>query len=388
MKKYFVLILAVCISIGAAAQMGKVTAANNFIDQAALDKAKENLDVALVNEKSMTNPKTFITKGRLCQEVFKSDNPKFKALYDNPLDDAYSAYEKALELDPKGVIKKQLSVGSTYLLLGNDFITLGAQKYEAKDFEGALKAFEMNLKISSSELYIGIPDSAIYFNAGLAAYNGKMYDKAIPYFKKCTEIKYEAINSYLLEFQSYMFIEDKTNAEATLQRAFKAFPDNQDLLLNLVDFYMKNDKLDDAFSYINLAKGKDPNNYSLHWAEGVLYMKQEKFTEAIECLKKSVEINGELYETQYNLAVCYYNKAVEMLQKANEIMDATKYNVAAAEANAVFISAIPYFEKASSIKQDDVDALKNLKELYFRLRTVKPEYEVKYNETVKKLEGK
>ena len=139
MKKYFVLILAVCISIGAAAQMGKVTAANNFIDQAALDKAKENLDVALVNEKSMTNPKTFITKGRLCQEVFKSENPKFKALYDNPLDDAYSAYEKALELDPKGVIKKQLSVGSTYLLLGNDFITLGAQKYEAKDFKEHLK---------------------------------------------------------------------------------------------------------------------------------------------------------------------------------------------------------------------------------------------------------
>jgi tetratricopeptide (TPR) repeat protein len=388
MKKFFVLILAVCISIGAAAQMGKVTAANSFIDQGALDKAKEAIDVALVNEKSMTNPKTFLAKGRLCQEVFKSDNPKFKALYANPLEEAYAAYEKANQLDPKGTIKNQMKLNNTYGSLGNDYIVLGAQLYEAKDFEGALKAFEQNLKISTSELYIGVADSAIYFNAGLAAYNGKMYDKAIPYFKKCTEIKYEAINSYLLEFQSYMLMEDKANAEATLQRAFKAFPDNQDLLLNLVDFYMKNDKLDDAFSYINLAKSKDPNNYSLYWAEGVLYMKQEKFTEAIVSLTKSVEINGEMYETQYNLAVCYYNKAVEMLQKANEIMDAAKYNVAAAEANAVFISAIPYFEKASSLKPDDTDALKNLKELYFRLRNVKPEYETKYNEIVKKLEGK
>jgi tetratricopeptide (TPR) repeat protein len=388
MKKYFVLIIAICISIGAAAQMGKVTAANSFIDQNALDKAKEAIDVALVNEKSMNNPKTFATKGKLCQEVFKSDNPKFKALYANPLDDAYAAYEKALELDPKGNIKKQFSINSTYLLLANDFITQGGQKYEAKEYEAALKSFEMNIKISASEIYIGVTDSAIYFNAGLAAYNGKMYDKAIPHFKKCTELKYEPVNSYLLEFQSYIFLEDKANAEATLRRGFTEYPDNQDLLLNLVDFYMKNDKIKEAFANIEIAKVKDPNNYSLHWAEGVLYMKQEKFTEAIECLTKSVAINGELYETQYNLAVCYYNKAVEMLSKANEIMDATKYNVAAAEANAVFVTAIPYFEKASSLRPEDVDALRNLKELYFRLRTVKPEYETKYAETVKKLEGK
>jgi hypothetical protein len=54
----------------------------------------------------------------------------------------------------------------------------------------------------------------------------------------------------------------------------------------------------------------------------------------------------------------------------------------------VFTNAIPYFEKASSIKPEDVDAMRNLKELYFRLRTIKPEYEAKYNEIMKKLEGK
>jgi tetratricopeptide (TPR) repeat protein len=77
-----------------------------------------------------------------------------------------------------------------------------------------------------------------------------------------------------------------------------------------------------------------------------------------------------------------------LFQKANEIMDAAKYNTAVGEANAVFIKAIPYFEKANQLKPDDVDALKNLKELYFRLRTVNPQYEAKYNEIMKKLEGK
>ena len=388
MKKFLVLILAICISIGAVAQMGKVTSAISFMDQGALDKAKDALDQAFLNEKSKDNPKTYAAKGKLCQEVFKSENPKFKALYANPLEEAYLAYQKAIELDPKGSIKKQFSLNNTYQLLGNDFITEGVKKFEAQDYEAALKSFEYNIKVASSDVYLGVIDSGIYFNAGLAAYNGKIYAKAIPYFKKCIEMKYENTMPYFLEYQSYMALKDTVNAGETLQGAFKAYPDNQDVILQLVDFYMKNNKLQDAFSYINLAMSKDPNNYSLHWAKGVLYMKQEKYDEAIVCLTKSVELKGDLYDTQFNLGVCYYNKAVELFQKTQEIMDVAKYNAALGEANAVFINAIPYFEKANSIKTDDVDALRNLKELYYRLRTVKPEYQAKYDETVKKLEGK
>jgi tetratricopeptide (TPR) repeat protein len=388
MKKFIMLFLATCISLGAIAQMGKVTSAASFIDQGILDKAKAAMDEALVNEKSKDNPKTWATKGRLCEEVAKTENPKFKTLYATPLEDAYAAYQKALELDPKGGIAKQLKISNTYVLLGNSFINQGAQAFEAKDYERAYNSFEFVIKLASSDLYIGVLDTGIYFNAGLAAYNGKMWDKAIPYFQKCADMKYEGTMPYLLIYQSYMEKNDLVNAELTLKKAFEAFPDDQDVLLNLVDHYLKNDKIDEAFAYIKLAKAKDPNNASLSWAEGVLYMKQEKYDEAIVALTKSVEVNPKLYETQFNLGVCYYNKAVGMFTKANEIMDAAKYSVAVGEANLVFIKAIPYFEKASTIKTDDVDALKNLKELYFRLRTVNPEYEAKYNELLKKLEGK
>jgi tetratricopeptide (TPR) repeat protein len=388
MKKFFVLITAICISVGVVAQMGKVTSAVGFIEQGALDKAKEALDQAFLNEKSMNNPKTYATKGKLCQEVFKSENPKFKTLYNDPLDEAYAAYEKALQLDTKGSLAKQFKLNQTYLLLGNDLITQGVQRFEAKNFEGALKSFELNIKIASSDIYIGLIDSGIYFNAGLAAYNGELYAKAIPYFKKCTEMKYEKTMPYFLEFQSYMALKDTTNGEEVLKSAFKVYPDNQDVILQLVDHYMKCNRLSEAFSYLNIAKGKDPNNHSLFWAEGVLYMKQEKYSEAIVSLTKSVELKGDLFDTQFNLGVCYYNKAVEMFQKTQDIMDAAKYNAALAEANAVFINAVPYFEKAASIKPEDIDALRNLKELYYRLRTVKPEYQTKYDEIVKKLDKK
>jgi tetratricopeptide (TPR) repeat protein len=185
-----------------------------------------------------------------------------------------------------------------------------------------------------------------------------------------------------------MGLKDMANAEATLKKVFTLYPDDKDVVMQLVDFYINNNKLEDAYASIKLAKSKNPNDHTLYWAEGVIYMRQDKYDEAITALTKAIELKGDQYDTQFNLGVCYYNKAVEMFQKANEIMDAAKYNVAVGEANAVFIKAIPYFEKASQLKPDDIDSLKNLKELYFRLRNVNPQYEAKYNEIMKKLEGK
>jgi len=387
MKKLFCIITAISITCDTFAQMGKVNTALSYIDQGMLDKAKEALDQALVNEKSKDNPKTWVAKGRLAQEVFRSDNPKFKSFYEDPLQEALAAYEKALELDTKGSIEKQLKLNNTYVQLGNDFITQGVQRFEAQDYEGALKSFESNIKIATSDLYIGVPDTGIYFNAGLAAFNAKIYDKAIQYFQKCADMKYEGPTPYFLIYNCYRELKDMANAESILKKAAELFPDNQDVLLNLIDFYMANDKISEAFSYLEMAKSKNPNDYTLLWAEGVLYMKQEKYDEAIESLKKSVELKGDEYNTQFNLGVCYYNKAVAMFQKANEIMDVPTYNAAINEANNVFVQAIPYFEKAATIKKDDPDSLRNLKELYFRLRTVYPEYESKYQEVVKKLES-
>jgi tetratricopeptide (TPR) repeat protein len=388
MKKFLSLFLAISVSLGAFAQMGKVTSAMSFIDQGLLDKAKEALDQAFVNEKSKNNPKTFFAKGRLCQEVFKSENPKYKALYANPLDTAYAAYEKALKLDPKGSIEKQMKLNSTYLSLGNDYINQGVKEFEAKNYETALTSFENNIKIATNPIYVGAIDTGIYFNAGLAAYNAKLYEKGIPHFQKCIELKYEGSTPWFLLYNSYMNIKDLANAEITLKKMFEIYPDDKDVIMQLVDYYINQNKPEDAHSYIDKAKVKNPNDHSIWWAEGVIYMRQDKYDEAIASLNKSIEIKGDQYDTQFNMGVCYYNKAVEMFQKANEIMDVTKYNAAVAEANKVFIKAIPYFEKANSLKVDDVDALKNLKELYFRLRTVNPEYEAKYNAIMKKLGGK
>jgi tetratricopeptide (TPR) repeat protein len=368
MKKFFLLIAAVSISLGAMAQKGKVTSALSYIDQGILDKAKDALDQALANEATANWFNTYFAKGRLCQATFDSKDPKIKAYYANPLEEAYNSYEKALELDPKGQIKKKILTGSIYNKLAVSLYTQGSEDFENKDYAGALKAFQTQIKITESDLYVGAVDTGMYYNAGLAAVNSGKYDDAIKYFQKCADMKYMGITPYFQMSEAYLNKGDTANAESTLTGLTSKFPDDKNVTLQLIDLYIKGGKNAEAQKYIKVAKEADPTNYSLYFAAGIIFLNENKYDEAIPELQKSIELKGDVYDTQYGLGAAYINKAADMFKAANDIMDVKKYSDAIDAANAVYAKALPYMEKALELKPDDIYTMRSLQELYYRLK--------------------
>jgi len=368
MKKFILLIAAVSISFGAMSQKGKVTSALGYIEQGQLDKAKEDIDLALANENTINWPNTYYAKGKLCQASFESENPKFKELYKDPLAEAYEAYEKALELDPKGTIKKKIITGMSYITLANDLFADGSARFEAKDYAGSLKSFETQIKISESDKYAGAIDTGMYYNAGLAAINAGNQNEAIKFFEKCTEMKYLGIQPYYQIYQSYLGLGDSTKAESVLKNLPNIFPGDKTITLQLIDLYIKSNRHEEALKYIKVAKEVDPTNSTLYFAAGIMFLNQSKYDMAIEELTKSIELNPEVYDAQYGLGASYINKAADMFVKANEIMDAKKYSDAIDEANAVYSKALPYMEKAYELNPEDVYSMRSLQELYYRLK--------------------
>ncbi len=386
MKKFFLLIAAISISIGAMSQKGKVTSALSYIDQGVLDKAKEAIDAALINEASMDWANTYFAKGKLCQATYKSDNPTFKKFYSDPLGEAYTAYEKSMELDPKGGMKKKIITNMIYNGLAVDLFNQGSAKFEAKDYEGALKSFETQIKITESDKYAGAVDTGMYYNAGLAAVNSSKYDQAIKYFEKCAELKYMGITPYYQIYESYMGLKDTVKAEKTLLDLPKLFPNDKNITLNLIDLYIKSSKYAEALKYIKMAKENDPNNYSLYFAGGIIFLNQNKYDEAIPELEKSIELKGDLFDTQYGLGAAFINKAAEMFKAANDIMDVKQYSEAVEKANAIYSKALPYMEKAHELKADDLFAMRSLQELYYRLKAKDPSLAPKYDAIKAKLQ--
>ncbi len=382
MKKFLLLIAAVSISIVAMPQKGKVTSALGYIDQGALDKAKEAIDQALVNESTISWPNTYFAKGKLCQATFKSDNPKYKAFYTDPLGESYAAYEKAMELDPKGGVKKKIITGQVYSELALDFFNQGSSQFEAKEFAASLKSFEAQIKIAESDKYIGAIDTGMYYNAGLAAVNSSNYNAAIKLFEKCAEMKYLGITPYFQIYESYLGLGDTIKAESVLTGLNEKFPGDKNITLQLIDLYIKSNKHDEAQKYIKVAKESDPTNSTLWFAAGIMYLNQSKYDEAIEELTKSIELNPNVYDAQYGLGAAYINKASDMFVKANEIMDVKKYSDAIDEANKIYAKALPYMEKAYEINPQDVYAMRSLQELYYRLKMTD-----KYNAIKAKLDA-
>lgn len=385
MKKFYSLLLVVCISLGALAQKGKVTSALSFIDQGALDKAKEALDQAFVHEKSKDWFNTYFAKGKLCQAVYKADDPKFNSFYADPLAEAYAAYEKAISLDTKGGTKKKIITNMVYNSLALDLYAQGSKKFEEKDFASALNSFATQIEITESDKYAGAIDTGMYYNAGLAAINSQKYEAAIKYFQTCTEMKYLGITPHIQIYESLMGLGDTIKAEAYLLDLPNKFPGDNQVTLQLIDFYLKADKPDQAQKYIEIAKAADPNNYSLYFAAGIMNLNQNKFDEAITELTKSIEIKNDLYDTQYGLGAAYINKAADMFLKANDIMDVNKYTVAIDEANTVYAKALPYMERALELKPDDTFTLRSLQELYYRLKQKDAALNAKYEEVRAKL---
>lgn len=377
MRKIFLFVVLASISIGAMAQRGKVTSASTLIDQGELEKAKADLDQAMLDPKSANLPITFFTKGKLAQAAYEAGNT---TLYPDPLGEAYAAYEKAVELDEKGQMKRRIISGMTYSALAADLYEQGGELFDAQDFQGALKAFETQIRISEGDMYVGAVDTGMYYNAGVAAVNSENYDAALRYFQTCADMKYMGITPYYQIYEANMAKGDTVKAEAVLTALPGLFPDDKTITLQLIDLYIKSGKNDEAQRYITMAKESDPSNHTLFFAAGIIYLNEEKYEEAIAELQKSIDLNPEMFDTQYAIGAAYINQAAAMYKAANEIEDVATYNAAVAKANGVYESALPYMEKAHALNTGDIYAMRNLKELYYRLQMTD-----KYNDISTKL---
>jgi tetratricopeptide (TPR) repeat protein len=269
-------------------------------------------------------------------------------------------------------------------MLGNSFLNDAIAKFSAKDYVGALKAFESNVKIAESDVYVGMVDTLVIFNAGLAAYNAGMYEEAIKHFRTCTVSGTEDTKPYIFISDSYLKMKDTLNAETALSEGVTAYPDTLDIILQATQFYLDSDNSEKAFQFVSKAMEKDPGNYILYLVEGSLYMKTADYPKAIASMQKSLELNPTQFESNYNIGLSYVSIANDMLTEANMIADNREYEAAKTKAFDKMKEAVPYFLKAEQSNPTSIATLEFLREIYLKVKMM-PEFEV-YKKKVEDLQ--
>ncbi len=369
------------------AQKSKVTGAQNYLTSGKLDKAKEAIDEGIQDEKCVAYAKAYLVKGKVYQGIFESPLPAYKKLAEKPLDIAFDAYMKALELDEKGKMEKPVKAQMTNMI--PDYTNEAVNLYNAGDFPGALAAFERVLEIEGMDMFKenATIDTAVIFNAGMTAQKADQLDKAAKYYKQSIEYNYGGAKTYANLSKVLTDSGNKEEGVKYLHKGFELYPNDSWMLVELINHYMLGGEPQKAADYLDKAIELDPTNASFYRAKGTLYEKTEEFAKAEEMYTKALSMDPNDFTSQYNLGLLKLNAAIQKHKVANEIMDAKKYNQAIKAVYAEYEAVIPYFEKVLEMQPDEKNSMITLKELYFKLRNENEVYLEKYNKIKDKLDG-
>jgi tetratricopeptide (TPR) repeat protein len=205
MKKLCLFAVMFTFFITAYSQNNKVVNAYNYLKSGQLDKAKENIDAAVVHPQTSSQPKTWLYKGNVYLAIALTDDEKFKNLHPEPLTESYNAYQKSIEID-KDYVQPNASPASAMLglfIIGEQHYNKGVELFNNRNFEQAIIEFEQTKRINA---IFGEKDSLATFNAAICAIQIDDYDKAIQYLRELVSMNY--MNPLVYSYLASMYIEE------------------------------------------------------------------------------------------------------------------------------------------------------------------------------------
>ena len=311
---------------------------------------------------------------------------RIKLACDNPLDEAYNSYVKAIELDNGKKLLPGIKVSLTDLK--RQFKQLGINDYYSGSKEKGLESFEKIVKIDNLPLFNGEKDTLMIQYSGIVARELGDYRKAIDYYKQLNQLKKDP-NIYLSIKEDYLRLSDTTNALSIMEEGFAAFPDTVAIVANLVDLCIKTNKVDKGMIIVSKAIENNPTNGLFYYWKGRLTLKtsdNDRIDKALAEYNKAIEINPKLSYAYFDIGFIYFLIGQDFFARAGQEKDAKIRDLLNKEGINNYNKAIPMLEKAVEMNPEDKiikkEAYDTLKRIYYKLQMMD-----KYNEVNEKIKN-
>ena len=383
---------------------------NAPVGSAWVGASRQELTLIMGNEKPLSTENVLLGGDNVVKEVYANKEFYFnqagqliminvtKPVVEDALAGALDAYKKAYEVDVKKSKLKDIVAGIE--TISKKYYDDAMNRYMLEDLTGASDLFGKAADAASSAPLSKVDTTALY-NAGFTAWMLKDYARAKKYFEDCiaAEYYYEGGEVFAKLADVHANLGDKSASRDVLEAGFTKFPQSQSILIGLINYYLTNNEDPNRlFELISLAKSNEPDNASLYYVEGNVYVELRKadpangdtyVTKAVEAYDSCARINPEYEFGFIGKGIMYYNIAIELQEKAAAELDDKKWVELNKQFTEALKNALEPFETAYKVTKDDslkVNIAEYLKNIYYRFSSDGPEWEAgyrKYDEVVK-----
>jgi len=278
------------------AQNSTLTNAVLYRNDGNLTKAKEEIDKACLNEKTMQMPKTWYYKGLIYKEISQSTQPEIQKLDPEALNASFASLKKVSELEvpPGEFVQKANEVLEELWIV---YINAGVTNYQNHVFIKALNQFEHAQDIKPK-------DTTAYIYALYAADEMSNNDLVLRYCDRLTSIGYKSPYVYYkLIDAEFGTLRNPEKAFSMSKKALQEFPNDKNLIEQQTDMLIRMNKSQEALSNLLVLGEKNPTDVQVLINIATQYDKLKDKPNALLYYNKVLKIDSLNYIGNYNMAV-------------------------------------------------------------------------------------
>ena len=307
-----------------------------------------------------------------------------KPVYEDALGGALAAYAKAAELDVKGTKTKDILAGIERVAA--KYFDDGMTRYTFGDYA---KAADLIAKAADAALTAPLSkaDETYHYYAGYIYSQAGDYENAKKYLNKCIDMGYyaEGGNLFPALAEVYTKLGDEENSVAALQKGFELFPENANVLVGLINYYLPKEGGEaELLSLIDKAKAAMPDNASIYRVEGDIYKRLKDYEKAESAYMQAMQIAPDSPDAYIALGGYFIDRGNEYFTEAQDTYEQAAYEALLEKYDAMCIASLDPLVKAFEIMGEG-DTFKReiantIKSVCFVLRNKDAKYQAMYDE--------
>jgi tetratricopeptide (TPR) repeat protein len=261
--------------------------------------------------------------------------------------------------------RKTGKVSSTYMgrltRCQQDLSQVGNKYFKQQDYDKAYIFYDKSLENTTLINLVNKKidfDTTTLYNQALTLEKTGNAEAAKQNYLKLISIKYRNPVLYTNLAYLYKSKEQYTNAIKTIEAGLKIFPYDKTLLTDWVNFHIIIEKQGEIVEALKQKVLKQKNNADLNFLLASLYDNINFTLDAENYYKKTLAIDTAYVAAAYNLAVMYYNLAMDKNKQLNNLdRNSETFKQIITERNTLFKKAEPYFKKAERINPKEIERI-------------------------------